>query len=199
MQIKQAEFVTSAVNGAGLPKDGRPEIMFCGRSNVGKSSIINLLANRKTLARTSSTPGKTQTLNVYLLNNAFYFVDVPGYGYAATSKTIKNSFGKMIETYIKKREELKVAFLLVDSRHKPSNDDCVMYGFLKANVDNIVIIATKCDKLNSSERVKSKKTIVETLNLTIEDRLIYASSLKRIGIEEILSEIEKYVKDEIQA
>lgn len=191
MEIKHAEFVTSAVNAAGLPTDGLPEFLFCGRSNVGKSSMINLLCNRKSLARTSQTPGKTQTLNIFKLNKSFYFVDVPGYGYAAKSKSIISTFGKMIETYVKKREELKIAFLLVDSRHKPSADDCLMHEFLHHYVDHIIVIATKCDKLNSSERAKSKKVIRETLKLEEEDKLIYASVLKRLGIKEILDEIEK--------
>ena len=192
MHIKSADFITSAVNISGLPTDGLPEIMFCGRSNVGKSSIINLLANRKSLARTSSTPGKTQTLNIYLLNKQFYFVDVPGYGYAATGKALRNTFGKMIETYVKKREELKLAFLLVDSRHKPSEDDCLMFEFLKPYVENIVVIATKCDKLNAKEKAQSKKVIKETLKLTEFDTLIYASSLKRIGIDDIYNKIEEF-------
>lgn len=191
MIVKNAEFITSAVNYVALPKDGKPEIMLCGRSNVGKSSLINLLCNRKKLARTSQTPGKTQTLNIYLINQDFYFVDVPGYGYSATGKSLKNTFGKMIETYVKKREELKMAFLLVDSRHEPTNDDYLMFQFLKQYVENIVIIATKCDKLNAKEKALSKKTITNKLELTEFDTLIYASSLKRIGIDEIYNKIDE--------
>ena len=123
MEIKKAEFVISAVNGNNLPKDGKAEFVFCGRSNVGKSSFINMLCNRKSLARTSSNPGKTQTLNIFSINDDFYFVDVPGYGFANVSKSIKASFAKMIETYIKKREELQMVFLLIDFRHKPSVED----------------------------------------------------------------------------
>ena len=193
MEIKQAEFIKSAVKNDQLPEHDGFEIMFCGRSNVGKSSFINMLTNRKKLAKTSANPGKTQTLNLFLINNDFYFVDVPGYGYAATGKALRNTFGKMIETYVKKREELKLAFLLVDSRHKPSEDDCLMFEFLKPYVENIVVIATKCDKLNAKEKAQSKKVIKETLKLTEFDTLIYASSLKRIGIDDIYNKIEELV------
>ena len=147
MIIKKSEFIKSAVDLKSLPEDIRTEIMFCGRSNVGKSSFINMITNRKSLARTSSNPGKTQTLNFYLINDLFYFVDVPGYGYANVSKAIKETFGKMIESYVKNRENLKLAFLLVDFRHKPTEDDCLMYNFLKYYNVNVCVIATKCDKI----------------------------------------------------
>ncbi|MDE7161319.1 MAG: ribosome biogenesis GTP-binding protein YihA/YsxC, partial [Anaeroplasmataceae bacterium] len=126
MVITKAEFITSAVKNSGLPEHDTAEFMFCGRSNVGKSSFINALTNRKKLAKTSSNPGKTQTLNVYYINDAIYFIDVPGYGYANVSKAVKASFGKMIEGYIKERKQLELVFLLVDFRHKPTQDDVMM-------------------------------------------------------------------------
>jgi len=182
MVIKKAEFVTSAVNLKGMPEDGKVEFMFCGRSNVGKSSFINMLLNRKNLARTSSKPGKTQTLNIFNINDDFYFVDVPGYGYANVSKSVKQSFGKMIEEYVKKSENLKMVFLLVDYRHKPTEDDVLMYNFLKYNKRPVTVIATKADKLKNSERAKNKQVILETLNLVETDKLIITSSEKREGI-----------------
>ena len=182
MEIKNAEFITSAVDLNGLPTDEKVEFMFCGRSNVGKSSFINMLTNRKALARTSSNPGKTQTLNFFLINNDFYFVDVPGYGYARVSKSIKETFGKMIEDYVKNRENLKMVFLLVDFRHKPSEDDVLMYNFLKYYHLPVTIIATKSDKIKNSERAKCKSQIKETLNLVDTDRFIVTSSEKKEGI-----------------
>lgn len=182
MEIKNAEFITSAVDLNGLPTDEKVEFMFCGRSNVGKSSFINMLTNRKSLARTSSNPGKTQTLNFFLINNDFYFVDVPGYGYARVSKSIKETFGRMIEDYVKNRENLKMVFLLVDFRHKPSEDDVLMYNFLKYYHLPVTIIATKSDKIKNSERAKCKAQIKETLNLADTDRFIITSSEKREGI-----------------
>lgn len=182
MEIKNAEFVTSAVDLNGLPTDEKVEFMFCGRSNVGKSSFINMLTNRKALARTSSNPGKTQTLNFFLINNDFYFVDVPGYGYARVSKSIKEKFGRMIEDYVKNRENLKMVFLLVDFRHKPSEDDVLMYNFLKYYHLPVTVIATKSDKIKNSERSKCKAQIKESLNLVDTDRFIITSSEKKEGI-----------------
>lgn len=191
MEIKNSEFVTSAVDLAGLPDDGRVEFMFCGRSNVGKSSFINMLTNRKALARTSSNPGKTQTLNFFLINNDFYFVDVPGYGYARVSKSIKATFGKMIEEYVKNRENLKMVFLLVDFRHKPTEDDVLMYNFLKYYHHPVTIIATKSDKIKNSERAKCKQIIKETLNLDENDRFIITSSEKKEGIGLVYSTLDE--------
>lgn len=183
MEIKNADFITSAVNLSGLPTDFKCEFLFLGRSNVGKSSFINMLLNRKSLARTSQNPGKTQTLNVYSVNNnQFYFIDAPGYGYAKVSKSLKETFGTMIEEYILGREVLKRVFLLVDFRHKPTEDDILMYNFLKHYNKTITIIATKSDKIKNSERVKQKKLIKDTLGLTDEDSFIVTSSEKREGI-----------------
>lgn len=187
MEIKQAEFITSAVNTLQLPTEDAVEFMFCGRSNVGKSSFINMICNRKSLARTSSNPGKTQTLNLYLINKNFYFVDVPGYGYANVSKTVKATFGKMIENYIQNRTNLKMAFLLVDFRHKPTNDDVLMYNYLKHFNINVTVIATKADKVKNSERSKLKKIIIDALQLNDNDRLVITSSEKKEGLTEVLT------------
>ena len=187
MEIKQAEFITSAVNTLQLPTEDAVEFMFCGRSNVGKSSFINMICNRKSLSRTSSNPGKTQTLNLYLINKSFYFVDVPGYGYANVSKTVKATFGKMIENYIQNRTNLKMAFLLVDFRHKPTNDDVLMYNYLKHFNINVTVIATKADKVKNSERSKLKKIIIDALQLNDNDRLVITSSEKKEGLTEVLT------------
>ena len=191
MEIKSAEFVTSAVKNDGLPIHEGVEFMFCGRSNVGKSSFINMLTNRKKLAKTSSNPGKTQTLNVYHINQEFYFIDVPGYGFANVSKSIKATFGKMIEEYVTQRENLKMVFLLVDFRHKPTEDDVLMYNFLKYYNKQVTVIATKSDKVKNSERKKNKQLILETLNLVEGDSLIITSSEKREGIGLVLSKMDE--------
>ncbi len=193
MIIKSADFLISAVKVSGCPLGNLGEVMFCGRSNVGKSSFINMLVNRKNLARTSSNPGKTQTLNFFLINNEFYFVDVPGYGYAKVSKSVKETFGKMIEEYLTKREELKCVFLLVDFRHKPSEDDVLMYEFLKYYNKKVIVIATKSDKVKNSERRKNKELIKETLKLQDEDRLIITSSEKREGLGEVYTVLDEVI------
>lgn len=182
MVIKNAEFIKSAVKLIDMPQHDSIEFLFCGRSNVGKSSFINMLTNRKKLAKTSSNPGKTQTLNFFLINNDFYLVDVPGYGFANVSKSVKATFGKMIENYVINRTNLKMAFLLVDFRHKPTEDDCLMFNFLRHYNVPITVIATKSDKIKNSERGKCKKTIIETLGLTENDNFIVTSSEKREGL-----------------
>ncbi len=191
MVITKAEFITSAVNNVGLPQHNLVEMMFCGRSNVGKSSFINLLTNRKNLAKTSANPGKTQTLNVYLINDKFYFIDVPGYGYAKVSKSLKETFGKMIEEYITTRKNLKHVFLLVDFRHKPTEDDVLMYEYLKYYNLPVTIIATKSDKVKNSERTKNKELIKSTLKLQGDDKLIITSALKREGLGLVLTKIDE--------
>jgi len=190
MQIKKAEFLTSGVDFDSFPEEGVPEFVFCGRSNVGKSSFINMLVNRKSLARTSSNPGKTQTINFYHINDSFYFVDVPGYGYAKVSKSLKATFGKMIEMYMKDRKSLRLVFLLVDFRHKPSEDDIMMYKFLKYYNRKVVVIATKSDKVKNSERRACKDTIINALELDSNDRLVITSSEKREGLGEVLTIID---------
>ena len=191
MLIKQAEFIKSSVDSNSLPPEDRLEFMFCGRSNVGKSSFINMLCNNYKLARTSSNPGKTQTLNFFLINKEFYFVDVPGYGYARVSKSIKETFGKMIEEYVTTRKALKMVFLLVDFRHKPTEDDCLMYEFLKYHKLPVTIIATKSDKIKNSERKKCKEAIINTLKLSSEDKFIITSSEKKDGLGLVLTIIDE--------
>jgi len=191
MKINESEFITSGTKNQHLPTDSLPEFMFCGRSNVGKSSFINALLGRKSIARVSQRPGKTQTLNVYMVNKKIYFIDVPGYGYAAVSKKIKEEFGQMIEEYVINRKELKKAFLLVDFRHAPSKDDKLMYDFLKYYHIPLVVIATKQDKVKRSIHDKQKKLIKQTLGLTKEDVLIVTSSETKAGMENVLEEIEK--------
>ena len=194
MIIKSAEFITSAVKNTGLPEHDGVEFMICGRSNVGKSSFINMLTNRKKLAKTSQNPGKTQTLNVYHINQEFYLIDVPGYGYAKVSKSMKASFGKMIEEYLMKREVLKKAFLLVDYRHEPTQDDVLMYQFLKYYNIPVCVIATKMDKLKNCELVKNKKAIIAKLGLAENDEFVATSSETKKGIEETLNIIENSIK-----
>ena len=195
MKVNSADFIVSGTKIAHFPMDKLPEVLFCGRSNVGKSSFINALVNRKALARTSSNPGKTQTVNFYLVNKCFYLVDVPGYGYAKVSKSMKEQFGEMIEEYLTKRETLKRAFLLVDYRHEPTNDDVLMYQFLKHYNIKVCVIATKMDKLKNSELVKNKKAIINKLQLTDEDLFIATSSETKKGILETLEVIEKSISE----
>ena len=195
MKITSADFIVSGTKIAHFPEDNLPEVLFCGRSNVGKSSFINALVNRKALARTSSNPGKTQTVNFYLVNKTFYLVDVPGYGYARVSKSMKEQFGQMIEEYLTKRETLKRAFLLVDYRHEPTNDDVLMYQFLKHYDIKVCVIATKMDKLKNSELVKNKKAIIAKLNLDKDDMFIATSSETKKGILETLEVIEKAISE----
>lgn len=195
MKISSADFIVSGTKIAHFPTDNLPEVLFCGRSNVGKSSFINALVNRKALARTSSNPGKTQTVNFYLVNKTFYLVDVPGYGYARVSKGLKEQFGQMIEEYLTKRETLKRAFLLVDYRHEPTSDDVLMYQFLKHYDIKVCVIATKMDKLKNSELVKNKKAIIAKLNLADDDMFIATSSETKKGILETLEVIEKAISE----
>ena len=159
MKINSVEFVTSAVRKSQYPADKKIEFLLVGRSNVGKSSFINTLINRKNLARTSSIPGKTQTLNFYLINNEFYFVDVPGYGFAKVSRKLKNKFGEMIEDYLKERENLKMVFMITDLRHKPTEDDILMYNYLKYYNIPVTVIATKADKISKNNYEKNKRII----------------------------------------
>lgn len=189
-KIKNADFVTSAVKRSQYPVTGLPEVAFVGRSNVGKSSIINAITNRRKLAKVSQTPGKTRLINFFIINNnEFYLVDLPGYGYAKVSKAEKASWGKTIETYLNGREELKRVILLVDSRHKPTADDIQMHEWIKFYGYDEIIIATKSDKLSNNEIRKSEKVIRETLKLTKEDRLYFFSSLNKKGKDELVDNL----------
>lgn len=190
MKINSAELIVSAVRRSQYPLDELPEFLLIGRSNVGKSSFINTLCNRKKLARVSSTPGKTRNLNFYLVNNMFYLVDVPGYGYAQTNKKEQKKFGLMIEDYLEKRDNLKRIYLLVDFRHKPSEDDLLMYKFLKYYKLPVTIIATKTDKVATSKKEKYKKIIMQTLDIEMGDTFIPFSNLTKEGRDLVLKEIE---------
>ena len=197
MKITDVELKISAVRRSQYPDSDLPEFMLVGRSNVGKSSFINTLVGRKNIARTSSKPGKTQTLNFYLVNKSFYLVDVPGYGYAAVDKKTQEKFGKMIEEYLEKREEMKRVFMLIDFRHKPTEDDVLMYNFLKYYNIPVTIVATKVDKIGSSKMEACKKEIISTLDLVVGDDLILFSSVTKLGKDKVLEKIEELAIDTI--
>jgi GTP-binding protein len=175
MKVTSADIVISAVRPEQYPAEPYPEFALAGRSNVGKSSFINKMINRKNLARTSSKPGKTQTLNFYVINDSMHFVDVPGYGYAKVSKSEREAWGKMIETYFTSREQLRAALLIVDLRHPPTKDDVMMYNFLKHHDLPCIVIATKADKIPKGKWQKHLKVTRETLDLDKEDELIVFS------------------------
>ena len=191
MIIKSADYVIGGTNNNHFPKDNLDELLFVGRSNVGKSSFINALVNKK-IARTSSNPGKTQVINFFLINNEFYLVDVPGYGYARVSKSQKEEFGRMIENYITNRSNLKAVFLLIDFKVGPTSDDLLMYDFLKFYNKKIYIIATKSDKVNMSNKIKTKKAILEKLKID-DSSLIITSSEKRQGLDTVLEIISNLI------
>lgn len=189
MKIKKSDFVISAVKKSQYPNDNLPEIAFVGRSNVGKSTLINTITNRKKLAKTSSTPGKTRLVNFFVINDNMYFVDLPGYGYAKVSKAEKNSWANIIESYLTNREPLKKVVILVDSRHKPTNDDVMMFNWINYYKYEYIVVATKIDKLSNNQIAKNLKIIRETLGMNKDDKIIKFSSLKKIGINELLLEI----------
>lgn len=190
MVIKDAGLDIIATRRSQYPDDGRAEFLLVGRSNVGKSSFINSILSRKNLAYTSAKPGKTQTLNFYGVNNEFYLIDVPGYGYAATDKKTQAKFGMMIEEYLEKRTQLKRVFMLVDFRHKPTEDDLLMYNFLKYYNLPVTVVATKADKVGGSKKEKNLKIILDTMDLVIGDDLVVFSSVTRLGVKEVLKKIE---------
>lgn len=186
MKIKQSEFIISAVKRDQYPIDGLPEVAFVGRSNVGKSSIINSLTNRKMLAKVSQTPGKTRLVNFFKINGEMYIVDLPGYGYAKVSKKELASWGNTIEMYLTGRHELKRVILLVDCRHKPTKDDITMHEWIKHFGYEVIVVATKSDKLSRMNLQKSEKVIRETLNLQKQDKLYFFSSLNKNGRDELV-------------
>ena len=194
MKINSVELANLAVRVSQYPNDNKPEFLLVGRSNVGKSSFINTVINRKNFAHTSATPGKTQTLNFYLVNNAFYLVDVPGYGYASVDKNTQKKFGLMIEEYLKTRENLKRVFMLVDFRHKIPEDDILMYNFLKFYNLDVTIVATKYDKVKMSDRAKSEKFMNEAFDLKENDNIVYFSSITKRGLLDVSNIISSYVK-----
>ena len=180
--------VTSAI-----PQTELPEVAFAGKSNVGKSSLINALMNRKSYARTSSQPGKTQTINYYNINDAMFLVDLPGYGYANANQQVKAKWGKMVEKYLKVSKQLRQVFLLIDIRHDPSANDKMMYDWIVAKGYHPVIIATKLDKLKRSQIPKHVKAVRTGLGLEKDDILIPVSSQTKQGIPELWETIEQYL------
>ena len=176
-----------------VPETEYPEVAFAGKSNVGKSSLINALMNRKSYARTSSQPGKTQTLNYYNINDAMLLVDLPGYGYANVSPSVKEKWGKMVERYLKQSKQLKQVFLLIDIRHDPSANDKMMYDWIVANGYRPVIIATKLDKIKRSQQDKQVKAIKTGLGLKPEDIIIPVSSETKQNIDKLWEVVEGYI------
>ncbi len=191
MNITQAELQTVCGVTSKLPVNEFPEFAFAGRSNVGKSSLINALVNRKALARTSSQPGKTQTINFYFLNKAFYFVDLPGYGYAKVTKELVAKWGKMIERYLITSRQLRCIFLLVDIRHEPSENDKAMYAWIVDRGLRPVVIATKADKIKRSQLAAQTKLIRTALSMAPEDTLIVTSSSAKTGLADVWKVMEE--------
>lgn len=189
MKIRSSEIVVSAIKKDQYPAEGLPEIALVGRSNVGKSSATNALLNRRNFARTSQTPGKTRTINFYKINDEFYFVDLPGYGYAKVSKSEKDKWGVIMERYLQDRQELCAIFLLVDIRHEPTNDDVMMYEWIKHFGYNCVIIATKADKISRGQYQKHISIIRKKLQLEKDEKVIPLSSSKKTGVEDVWNEI----------
>lgn len=193
MKIKSVELKMSAVRRSQYPNDELPEFLLVGRSNVGKSSFINTIINRKNYARTSSTPGKTQTINFYKINEEFYLVDAPGYGYATLSKQQQKKFGLMMEDYLINRKNLKHVFMLVDFRNKPSQDDLQMYKFLKYYKLPVTIIATKVDKISVNNQQKQRSIILNNLDIVVGDDFVMSSSVTKQGRDEIHEKIERII------
>lgn len=196
MIVKSASLDTVCGVTSKLPENTRPEVAFAGKSNVGKSSLINSLMNRKSLARTSSQPGKTQTINYYNLNGEIFLVDLPGYGYTKIAKAVKEKWGKLVERYLYSSRALQTVFLLVDIRHAPSENDKMMYQWIVSNGYDPIIIATKSDKLKRSQIPKHIKEIRAGLKLPQETRLIPFSALSKQGKEEIWEIMEKIIAGE---
>lgn len=198
MIIKNVSLETVCGITSKLPENIHPEVAFAGKSNVGKSSLINGLMNRKSLARTSSQPGKTQTINYYNINDELYFVDLPGYGYASVSEQIRAKWGKMIEDYLHKSKQLKAVFLLIDIRHEPSGNDCLMYDWIKSRGYDPIIIATKLDKINRSQIQKQVKIIRTKLGAGQDTVIIPFSAVTKQGRDDIYNIIDGLLgKDEV--
>lgn len=198
MIIKNAEFVISAVGPKQYPSDNLPEIALAGRSNVGKSSLINKFINRKNLARTSSKPGKTQTLNYYRINNdLFYFVDLPGYGFAQVSQSIKEKWSRFIDDYLTKRETLTGVIQLVDLRHPPSKDDIAMYDWLMHMHHDVLVVATKCDKISKGQWQKHVKQVREGLKADKSQQILVFSAETGQGLEELHQWVEAHITGEV--
>lgn len=196
MKVTQAEFIISAVSPKQYPDGSLPELALAGRSNVGKSSFINKMINRKNLARTSSKPGKTQTLNYYLINKELYFVDLPGYGYAKVSKTEKEKWGPMMEEYLQTRKPLKAVIQVVDIRHTPTKDDKGMFEYLKHYGIPIIVVATKADKIPRGKWQKHAKEVRTTLGMEKSDPLVLFSAETGQGKDEAWSVIWQKIKED---
>jgi GTP-binding protein len=190
VKVLDVELTISAVRESQFPTDGKEEYLLVGRSNVGKSSFINSIINRKNFARTSATPGKTQTLNFYLVNDYFYLVDAPGYGYAKVSKQLKNKFGLIMEEYLEKRETLKMVFMLIDFRHKPTEDDIMMYNYLQHYNIPVTLVCTKVDKVGKNSHNKQANLIAKSLGITPKELLLF-SSVTKLGRQEVYNRIEE--------
>ena len=191
LKITSVNLVISAVRRSQYPTDELPEYLLVGRSNVGKSSFINTIISRKNYARTSSNPGKTQTINFYLVNESFYLVDAPGYGYANLSKQKQKKFGLMMEDYLINRPNLKQVFMLIDFRNKLSNDDIMMYNFLKHYKIPVTIVATKTDKVGITLQQKQRAQLLEDLELVVGDDFVMFSNVTKLGRDEIQEKIER--------
>lgn len=194
MRIVSAEYVISAPGPAQYPEGDQPEIAFAGRSNVGKSSLINKLLNRRGLARTSSSPGKTRLLNFYSINKSFYFVDLPGYGFAKVAKDVKAQWGKMIEGYLLNRQNLRVVVHLIDIRHAPSKEDVEMHEWLKHYQVPIILAVTKADKIARSKWHKHTKLICESLGALRDTPVIMFSALSGLGRDELWKVLNYYIQ-----
>lgn len=196
MIIKNSDYAVSAVKESQYPKDDLPEIALAGRSNVGKSSLINTLLKRKNLARTSSQPGKTQTLNFYIVNNEFYLVDVPGYGYAKVSQKQREQFGEMIQDYLETRANLKGLIILIDSRHAPTKDDVAMYEYAQYLNLPILVVCTKMDKVKKSQTNKVMSELKKHLDLSYENvSVLTFSSVSKLHVKELGDWIEEHLAD----
>lgn len=195
MIIKKSDLETVAVKPNQYPSEDLKEIAFAGRSNVGKSSLLNMLTGRKKLARVSGSPGKTRTINFYLINDEFRIVDLPGYGYAKVSKAVSEGWGEMMERYLQQRSNLVKVVQLVDIRHAPSKQDVEMYNYLRHYGLDGLVVATKADKISRNQMTKQMKIIRQTLKLSAEDRVIPVSSLKRTGCQELLDEMERVLEE----
>lgn len=193
MEVKNSALAAIGTNFSHYPTDGKPEIAFAGKSNVGKSTLINAILGRRALARTSSQPGKTRTINFYDVNGQMYVVDLPGYGYAKVPKSETAKWGQMIEDYLQRRQELRAIILLIDIRHEPGRNDIMMYDWLKHFGFDIIIAATKADKLNRSQIPKQLAVIRKTLQLAPGDVLIPFSGEKKTGVAELWAEIERFL------
>ena len=192
-KITSLELIGSFAYPSQFPQDGFPQFLLAGRSNVGKSSFINAMLNRKSFARVSQTPGKTRLLNFYQINQAFYFVDVPGYGYAKVSIEVKVQFQKLVETYLLTNQPLALAILLLDLRHQPTQDDRQMLAYFQSRQTPILIVCTKADKLSNNQRAKAMKEIKESLALPKDQKIVLFSSITKMGVPEVWNIVEQTI------